>query len=71
MPGSKEENKYIGPMIATDVTENHVIVQKRDSLKLQKVPLQISQPCFPRGEKRKSRFPSPDRPTKKLKKMTR
>ena len=26
LPGSKEENKYIGPMIATDVTENHVIV---------------------------------------------
>ena len=55
-------------MIATDVTENYVIVQKRESLKLQKVPLHISRPYFPRGEKRESRSPSPERPTKKLKK---
>ena len=62
MPGSKKENKYIGPMVATNVTESHALVQKGASSKLQKVPLHISIPYHPR-----SSTPTIEMPSKKVK----
>ena len=62
MPGSKKENKYIGPMVARNVTESHALVQKGASSKLQKVPLHISKTYHPR-----SSTPTFDIPSKKVK----
>ena len=67
MPGSKKENKYIGPMVAKNVTENHLLAQKGESSKLKKIPLHISKPYYPRSSKQRSPSPTTEMPTKKLK----
>ena len=51
MPGTKTEHKYIGPMIAADVTDSHALVLKDGSdCQYKKVPLHISRQYFPRSK---------------------
>ena len=72
MPGTKKEDKYIGPMTAADVTNSHALVLKEGSdSKYRKYPLHISRQYFPRSEakltKRKCTDLPTDAATKKLK----
>ena len=51
MPGTKKLDKYIGPVIATEVTDSHalVLVEGTES-KCKKIPLHLARPYFPRSD---------------------
>ena len=48
MPGTKNQNKYLGPIIAQEVTDTHVIIKQENGSKKKKVPLNLSRVHHPR-----------------------
>lgn len=47
-PSTKTQNKYIGPIVADDVTDTHVISHGKDDQKRKKVSLEIARLYHPR-----------------------
>ena len=48
MPGTKNQNKYVGPIIAHEVTDTHVIIKQENGSKRKKVPIDIARVYHPR-----------------------
>ena len=48
MPGTKNQNKYVGPIIAHEVTDTHVIILQKNGTLKKKVPLDIARVYHPR-----------------------
>ena len=73
MPGTKDQAKYIGPLVAQEVTDTHVILDRNKKYKSQKVPIEIARLYHPRSEptqgnkRKKTDLPSTVRPLKKPK----
>ena len=50
MPGTKDQQKYIGPLNAHRVTDTHIILDKLKNSKNKRVPLGISRLYNPRPD---------------------
>ena len=50
MPGTKDQQKYIGPLEAHRVTDTHIILDKLKNSKNNRVPLGISRLYNPRPD---------------------